>query len=280
MATSRMTDYLSESRLDENQYRSGVFAELMLSDFIYEKYETECMPLAVVPATFDETLPETVFSGVRGISRLPIFAVFQQRIGAGYFALVDKKVHINEVRVVTAHLGSAFSVGAFDMGRITDSNSPLDGEGPFSPTTSGTLPLDALIDLCYSGKYDMDDMLRMVSEQGGLSAYLEDASLESVMKAYRAGDKKTIFLVKAMAYQVAREIGARAAALRGRPQAITLTGNWTYFDELVREISSRVEWIAPVKVYTIDSELRSLAIVANETYLGKYKILLFGQDRQ
>jgi butyrate kinase len=126
----------------------------------------------------------------------------------------------------------------------------------------------------------MDEMIAMISQKSGLSAYLKNVSLERVLEEYRAGNKRVVFLVKAMAFKAAREIAARAAALDGKAQAIVLTGHWSAFPEFVEEIASRVSWIAPVKSYVTGGELRVLAGAAMDTYLGVIKILLYGSDRK
>jgi butyrate kinase len=126
----------------------------------------------------------------------------------------------------------------------------------------------------------MDEIISMISQKSGLSAYLKDASMESVSEKYRAGNKKVIFLVKAMAFKVAREIAARATALEGKIEAVLLTGSWGAFPEFVKEITSRVSWIAPVKSYVMEGDLWVLARTAREAWEGNLKILLYSVDRK
>jgi butyrate kinase len=279
MVDEPLLKLLSGDVIEENQLRSGVFTAYLLSRHINERFDSECLPLAVEPAIENEILQEASLSGLKGITRAPRFNTFSQRTGVALLAWYEYRKNSNGVRVIAAHLGKEISVGAHDRGRIVDSNSTQDGEGPFTPISSGTLPLDALIDLCYSGKYDMDEIITTLFQKSGLSAYLKDASLEYATAEYKAGNKKVIFLVKAMASGVAREIGARAVSLGGQVDGIALTGPWAQFDEFVSEIRSRVEWIAPVKVYAWDGELLMLAGTAHSAYHGEYKILLYGRDR-
>ena len=276
----KLLGHLSDSVMEENHFRAGVFAVHYLSEYINDKYGAESIPLVMEPALTNEITQENSISGLRGLARTPRYNALSQRVAVAFFAWNECRRHANDVRTIVAHLGKEISVGAYDMGRIIDSNCPQDGEGPFSPTTSGTLPIDALIDLCYSGTYDMDEMIAMISQKSGLSAYLKDASLERVSEEYRAGNKRVVFLVKAMAFKVAREIAAKAAALEGKAQAVLITGYWGTFPEFVEEIASRVSWIAPVKNYVTEGELWVLARTAIETYIGHIKILLYGSDRK
>jgi butyrate kinase len=264
----------------ENQYSSGVFAANMLSALIMERYGAECIPLAVEPVVADEIVPVAALSGVKGVTRAPRYNALAQRAALAFYAYQrTPRATPNDINVIIAHLGSEISVGAYSMGRLIDCCSPRDGEGPFSPQTSGAIPLDKLIGLCYSGKYDMDEMLLTVSERCGLAAYLGDASLDSVSAKCRAGDKKARFLVEAMAVKTSQEIGAKASSLRGQAEAVLLTGAWAGFDEFTETIRSMVEWIAPVKTMILKNEMWLLAHTALETYKGHYKILLYGRDR-
>ncbi|MDR3164314.1 MAG: hypothetical protein LBU13_01940, partial [Synergistaceae bacterium] len=252
LSDNRLLDRLSDNAIEENHSRAGVFAAHYLSEHINEKYCAESIPLVMEPALANEITPENSLSGLRGSVRMPKYNVLAQRVAITHFAWDECHKRANDIRAVVANLGKKISVSAYDMGRIIDSNSPQDGEGPFSPTTSGTLPLDALVDMCYSRTYDMDEMIAMISQKSGLSAYLKDVSLERVSEEYRAGNKRVVFLVKAMAFKTAREIAARAAALEGKAEAIVLTGQWSTFPEFVKEIASRVSWIAPVKEYILE----------------------------
>jgi butyrate kinase len=280
LSDSKLLGHLSDNVMGENHFRACVFAAHYLSEYIDEKYGAESIPLVMEPALANEITQENSLSGLRGLVRVPSFNALSQRVAVANFAWYEYHKHSNDVRVIVVHLGKEISVSAYDMGRIIDCNSPQDGEGPFSPTTCGTLPIDVLIDLCYSGRYDMDEMIAMISQKSGLSAYLSDVSLESVSDEYRAGNKKVVFLVKAMAFKTAREIAERAAALNGKAQAVVVTGHWGEFPEFVEEIASRVSWIAPVKSYVAKGDLWVLAGTAMQTYTGEIKILLYGRDRK
>jgi butyrate kinase len=82
-----------------------------------------------------------------------------------------------------------------------------------------------------------------------------------------------------MACGVAKEIGAKAASLRGHVDAITIVGSWTMFEEFVEMIKSMVKWIAPVKAYRYAGESMTLALSAASVYYGTHKILVYGADR-
>ena len=75
----------------------------------------------------------------------------------------------------------------------------------------------------------------------------------------RKVESRAALVFEAMAYQVAREIGARAAALKGRVDAIVMTGGLAYSSRFTDLVASRVAFIAPIHVYPGENELAALA---------------------
>jgi butyrate kinase len=76
-------------------------------------------------------------------------------------------------------------------------------------------------------------------------------------------------IYRAMAWQIAREIGAAAAALGVRPDAVILTGGLAWDERLVGWIRGQVEWIAPVRVYPGEGEMAALAAGAIRVISGE-----------
>ena len=279
MVNRHLVDCFSASNLEENHQRAAIFMAYTLAEFINSCYEAECIPIVVEPVIENEIMRDASLSGLKGINRAPVFHAFSHRTAASIYAWENNK-GVNDIRLVIAHLGTEISVGAYDSGRIIDSNSPLDGEGPFSPSASGTLPTDALIDLCFSGKYDMDEMLAKVTAKGGITAHLGSGKLSAVQGAWRGGDERTRLLIRAMAARVAKEIGARAAALRGMADEIILTGPWAAFTEFTDEIESRVRWIANTKICLYGNEFFMLANAAIEIFRGNVKLFLYDENHR
>jgi len=59
-------------------------------------------------------------------------------------------------------------------------------------------------------------------------------------------------------HQVAKDIGAYSAALKGKLDAILITGGIAFNTGLMDSIKEYVEWIAPVKVYPGEDEMEGL----------------------
>jgi butyrate kinase len=112
----------------------------------------------------------------------------------------------------------------------------LTGEGPFSPERSGTLPVGQLIDLCYSGKYTHEQMIKYVTSQSGLLAHLGTNDVVTILHRIEEGDKKAELVLNAMIYQIAKSIGGLAPVLYGKIDAIILTGGIAYSNYVVSHL--------------------------------------------
>jgi butyrate kinase len=158
------------------------------------------------------------------------------------------------VNVIVAHMGDGISVAAHERGRAIDVNNALDGDGPFSSVSTGTLPTGDFAKLCYSGKYSEEEMLSLVADKGGLEAHLGTSSLKKIEERIDDGDEKAHMILEAMAYQVAKAIGSCAAALCGRVDAIALSGEFASSERFIHWITDRVRSVARVFVYPQENE--------------------------
>lgn len=212
----------------------------------------------VDPVVVDELEEVARVSGIPEIKRISIFhALNQKAVAKRYAKDINKKYE--SLNIIVAHLGGGISVGAHYNGRVIDVNNALDGEGPFSPERSGSLPVGDLAKMCFSGKYTYEEIKKMINGRGGFVAHLNTNDARAVAQAMNDGDKKAELILKAMAYQVAKEIGKCSVVLHGKVEAIILTGGIAYGKEIVQLIKERVESIAPVVVYPGEDELLALA---------------------
>ncbi len=211
------------------------------------------------PVVVDELSDVARIAGHPNFSRQSIFHALNQKAVARSFARsIDKPYE--ELNLIVAHLGGGISVGVHEKGRVVDVNQGLDGEGPFSPERSGTLPVSQLIRLCYSSKYTQEEVHRMVLGQGGLVAYLGTNEASEVERRVKEGDQYALLIYEAMAYQVSKEIGACSVVLKGRVDAILLTGGVAFNERFVQMVTFRIAWIAPVRVFPGEDEMRALAL--------------------
>ncbi len=220
------------------------------------------------PVVVDELDEIARVSGHPEFNRISVFHALNQKAIAREHAKQTLKKY-EDLNLIVVHLGGGVSVGAHKKGRVIDVNQALDGEGPFSPERSGTLPVGDLAKLCFSGKYTYKEIKKMITGQGGLVAYLGTNNAYEVEQKVEAGDKKAELIYSAMAYQVAKEIGSMAAVLEGDVDAILITGGIAHDRWFVQQVRNRVERFGPVHVYPGEDEMKALALNALRVIRGE-----------
>jgi butyrate kinase len=228
----------------------------------------------VDPVVVDELQSVARISGHPEIERKSIFHALNQKAVARIYA-ASKGLKYEDLNLIIAHMGGGISVGAHKHGRVIDVNNALNGDGPFSPERSGGLPSGQLIDLCFSGRFTLEELKAMITGKGGMMAYLGTNSFIDVCKMAEKGDKKAILIKEAASYQIGKEIGAMAAVLNGEVDAIILTGGMAYQDSNIKSIRLMVGFIADVIVYPGEDELKALAFNGLLALDGKIEIKIY-----
>lgn len=217
-----------------------------------------CRAFIADPVVVDELCDIARVGGHPLFPHISIFHALNQKAIAKQYAAEIGKTY-EELNLIIAHLGGGVSVGAHEKGKVVDVNNALNGEGPFSPERSGGITAMQLAKACYSGKYTFDEVKKMINGKGGVVAHLGTNSFQEVEKRVVEGDEKAKLISDAFIYNVAKAIGAEAAALSGKVDAILLTGGIAYGKGMMKQLSSMVEFIAPVKVYPGEDEMGALA---------------------
>ncbi len=211
------------------------------------------------PVVVDEMEDVARIAGHPDFKRLSIFhALNQKAISRAYARLLNKKY--DELNLIVAHMGGGISVGAHRYGRVIDVNNALDGEGPFSPERTGTLPAGQLVKKCFTKGVTLEEVKKMINGEGGLMAFFGTNSAYQIELMALEGDKKARMIQDAMSYQVAKEIGAMSAVLHGEVDAIILTGGIANNTMVVEYIKKMVSFVAPVIIYPGEDEMHALAM--------------------
>ncbi|MBN1181268.1 MAG: butyrate kinase [Bacteroidales bacterium] len=211
------------------------------------------------PVVVDELDDVARLTGHPEFVRQSIFHALNHKSTArAYARLLDK--NYEDLNLIIAHMGGGISVGAHSKGRVIDVNQALDGDGPFSPERTGTLPARDLVRMCFSNKYTEDEILDFIKRKGGLISYFGTNSTYEVEMMVRDGNKKAKLVLNAMSYQIGKEIGAMAAVLKGDIDGIILTGGISHIAMIVEYIKKMVSFIAPVIIYPGEDEMYALAM--------------------
>ena len=240
----------------------GVLAAEIASELKVKAYIAD-------PVTTDEMHEVARISGLPDVTRTGKCHTLNQKAVAVMAAKELGKPY-KSCNLVIVHLGGGISVAAHCGGLIVDVNDAR-GEGPFCMDRTGGVNTLEVVKVCLSGKYSKDEMTKKINGNGGVVAYLNTRDFFDVMKWRAEKDPKTIAVYNAMTYQIAKEIGAQAAVLRGKVDAIVYTGGMSREKEFIDDINGYVGHLAKVLVFPGEFELEALAAYVSQVQSGETK---------
>ena len=264
----QMLEELRRAERGEHAANLGAFLTKTIAD------KSGAPAFIVDPVSVDEWPEKARMSGSSVLDRVCLSHALNSKAVAKRFAREEGRSY-DHLHLIVAHVGSGISVSAHERGRMIDVTNSRE-EGAFSTERAGTVPCMKLVDLCFSGKYTRQQVETMLFREGGLFSYLGTKDLEEIESRIAAGDRRAALVYEAMVYQIAKEIGAMAAALRGRVDAILLTGGMAHSKKLVGNLRSHIYWIAPLHVYAGEDELQALAEGALRVLRGEEVAHEFG----
>jgi butyrate kinase len=216
-----------------------------------------CPAYIVDPVCVDEYLPESRLSGLPEVPRRSLTHALSVR-AAAYEIAKSLGRDLHELDLVVAHLGSGFTIACLQHGRQIDSNDAT-ASGPMAPTRAGTLPALDFARLCLSGKVTMGQMEKKLVAQSGWAAHLGTDDIREIYRRIDEGDAHARLVLDATLLQVSKELGACFASMRGKVDAIVLTGGVCRSDRFVTELKERIAWLETL-VYVLPGENEMLAL--------------------
>ncbi len=208
------------------------------------------------PTNVDELCDEARLTGIRGLYRNAQAHVLNQK------AVARKHCELHDLdyeacNLIVCHIDGGITVHAHQNGRMIDGNVGSGGDGAFTPTRIGSVPVLKLLD--YIDEHGTQEVRTMCSRSGGFVSFFGTSNFKTIYDMVQNGDKKAGLVYKSMVYQICKEIGAMAAVLKGNVDGILLTGGLVIYDDLCEQIRERCGWIADIFVYPGELEQEALA---------------------
>ncbi|NQT25909.1 butyrate kinase [candidate division KSB1 bacterium] len=255
--TYRITSEVIDDIRNENVQADHVsnLASLIAYDLTRD---TNIPAFFVDPVCVDEMEPLARFSGIPDLERKSLLHALNVKAVARKTSEKMGKP-LDSLNLVIVHLGGGITICPLKKGRIIDVNNANE-EGPFSPERSGSLPVSSFLRLCFSQKYTQSELKRRINRQGGITAYLQTNDLKEVEQRIQNGDSLAKSVLEAMAYQIAKEIGAMSTVLLGKVDGIVITGGGANCKLLTDWITERVQFIAPINLFQGEFEMEALAM--------------------
>lgn len=262
------------TRIDERLYNDTVIAVggsehpaklgVMLAWKFAAQYNKPAFTLN--PTNVDEYCDYARLTGIKGLYRVPHSHVLNQKAVASYHAASLGKKY-EDMNFIVAHIDGGITVGAHQHGRMIDGNMGADGEGAFTPTRIGSVPVLQLLD--YIEEHSIEEVRLLCCRAGGFVDLFGTSNSDTIHELFEKGDKKVTLVWNTMKYQICKMIGEMAAVLKGNVDGILLTGGLLRFDDVREMIEEHCGFIAPITVYPGEMEQEAMAIPVLSVLAGR-----------
>lgn len=239
---------------------------------IAEKYGIKEKAFIVDPVVTDEMLPKNKLTGVPSVKRYAAWHALNQKSVARNYAKDNGKEY-SDVNVIVAHMGGGASFGAHRKGRVINVYNALSGEGPFTPERAGSLPVEAVVEMCFSQDYSREEIMYLVAGGGGMFAHLGTKDLREFVKgeAWDKTPQEKKDVIDAMIAGYSRAICSLIPDFEGEKiDAIVLTGGFAHEEFVVNTIKEDLSAIQiPIAVYPGEKEMEAMRDGALRVLLGE-----------
>ncbi len=224
------------------------------------------------PTNVDEYGDYARLTGIKGVYRVSHSHVLNQKAVAEYHAKKMGKKY-EECNFIVAHIDGGITVSAHEKGRMVDGNMGADGEGAFTPTRIGSVPVLSLLD--YIEEHSVAEVRLMCSRAGGFVSLFGTSNSDTIHQMKEENDPKASLVWNTMIYQICKMIGEMSAVLCGKVDGILLTGGLMRFADIAEGIEKRCGWIAPITVYPGEMEQEALAYGALKVLRGEEEAMVY-----
>lgn len=209
------------------------------------------------PTNVDELCDYARPTGIKGVYRKPQTHVLNQKaIAAIHAEKLGRKYE--DCSFIVCHIDGGITITAHDHGKMIDSTEGAGGDGPFTPTRLGSIPILEICDFLESG-HTVSELRIMLSRAGGFVSHFGTSNSDVIHQRIQEGDRYAGLIWNTMCYQLCKSIGGMSTVLKGKVDAILLTGGLVRFEDLVSMVKERCGFIAPIEVYPGEVEQEAMA---------------------
>ena len=242
--------------------------------------------VAVFDTAFHQTMPESSFLyGLPyelytkyGVRRYGFHGTSHKYVSQRAAAMLGKNVE--DVKVITCHLGNGASVAAIDGGKCVDTSmgfTPL--EGLIMGTRCGDIDAAILPFLMEKEGLDAKGLSNLMNKESGVYGMTGISSdFRDIEDAAAKGDKKAQTALEAYAKKVKKYIGSYAAEMNGVDAVVFTAGVGENGIDMRAEIASNMEFLG-MKLDAEANKVRGKERVIS-TEDSKVKILLIPTNEE
>lgn len=255
------TDTKNEVSKTDHAAKLGVMIAYQLSK------EYDKLAFTINPTNMDELQDVARITGIKGLYRRPqSHALNQKAIAQLQAKKLGKKV--DDCNFIIAHIDGGITVGAHKNGKMIDCTEGAGGDGPFTPTRIGSIPVLEVVRYIENG-HNTNEIRALCSHSGGFISYFGTSDTKKIYEKVQAKDPEATLVWQAILYQISKCIGEMAAVLKGNVNNIILTGGLVRYQEIIDYITEHCSFIAPIVTYPGEVEQQAMAWAVCDYLEGK-----------
>lgn len=219
---------------------------------------------AIFDTAFHQTLPKRAYTYAlpkslrekHGIRRYGFHGTSHQ-----YVAELAAKAlgeDLNNIRIISCHLGNGASVAAVEYGRSVETSmglTPL--EGLVMGTRAGDTDAGILLHIAREENLSIDDLDRILNRESGLKGLSDNSNdMRDIIEKASQGNEDCRLALQVFAHRLRKYIGAYAAIMGGA-DAIVFTGGIGENSSVVRNrVCQRLEFMGAIIDEDLNQDLR------------------------
>jgi len=209
-----------------------------------EQIFPNALQVAVFDTSFHHTLPDYAFRYAlpeyfytkHGVRAYGFHGTSHQYVTGRAAKMLNKPV--NEVNLITIHLGNGASITAVKKGESVDTSLGMTPtSGLIMGTRVGDIDPGVLIYMGESLGIDIQEIKRIINKESGLKGLAGNNDLRTIQEQYLEGDPKAELALKIYAYRIKKFIGSYIAVL-GNVDAIVFTAGVGENSDIIRRMAT------------------------------------------
>ncbi len=185
--------------------------------------------------------------------------------------LMGKKV--DQLKIITAHLGNGCSIAAVDKGVSVDTSmgfTPL--EGLLMGTRSGDLDPSLILYIMGKEGLSLSEANTLLNKHSGLIGISgESSDMREILASVKDQQKRAIYAFEIFCYRIKKYVGAYSAAMGGLDALVFTGGIGENAAEVREEVCKNMEYIG-IKLDKLKNENHENIISDNSSKVKVYRI--------
>ena len=183
------------------------------------------------------------------------------------------KKDVNELKIITAHLGNGCSMAAIDKGTSVDTTmgfTPL--EGLLMGTRSGDLDPSLILYIMGKEGLSLHEAGTLLNKHSGLIGISgESSDMREIIASVKDEQKRSVYAFEIFCYRIKKYIGAYTAAMGGLDALVFTGGIGENAVEVREEVCRNMEYLG-IKLDTLKNESREQVISDSSSKVNIFRI--------